>query len=459
MLLHKGVDEWTSTGVKSTFTVLIPDDSSPTITGSTGICGWGWSFSCSVGPASTATSPILLGANLTPIPWRRVAVFFHPDLIRDANYGRITLRTETKNLRPLDDGPPSGFLTQIDLPQRHGSSKNPLGVYMRLSDATGPATIAIVVQFAAGLGMSLPRSLDPRVEAALAQTIRGEEVTDIKFYAYTRVRAGYVTRPRPMFAKLALLRGHSDSLDTYLMGVSGEAGFAESKMIDLDVDMPPGDRFLGYDYMSDSDLDSDDEGDGSSPAVETAEASTTFAAQRPLPDSVSSSRSTSPILTFRALAPRRMGRMVVVKGHAFKTWNALLYYLYTNRIIFRTSDFHQESTSQIPVCSAKSMYKLADKFGLGELKALALESLRSQLSAENIVREAFSSFTSLYPEILDIEVEVLIRHLPNLTEEVDNMLKSICDGARPQCFNVLQKIVCHPELLHPSRAASEVGFA
>lgn len=46
--------------------------------------------------------------------------------------------------------------------------------------------------------------------------------------------------------------------------ISGGAGFAESKMVDLDVDGSPNERFVEYDYMSDSDLDpeSDDEDGG-----------------------------------------------------------------------------------------------------------------------------------------------------------------------------------------------------
>ncbi|KAJ7261628.1 hypothetical protein C8J57DRAFT_1134393 [Mycena rebaudengoi] len=140
-----------------------------------------------------------------------------------------------------------------------------------------------------------------------------------------------------------------------------------------------------------------------------------------------------------------MGRVVIVKGHAFKTWNALLYYLYTNKIVFRTPDSRDQSISQPPECSAKSMYKLADRFELNELKAVALQSLRSQFSADNIVREAFSTFTSLFPEIQDIEVEFLICHLPNLALGINEMLRSVCDGAKPHCFDVLRKIACRSE--------------
>ncbi|KAJ7788054.1 hypothetical protein B0H14DRAFT_3504685 [Mycena olivaceomarginata] len=320
LVLQKVVDdEWTSTGVKSTFTIHIPENPSSGVSGTpTAICGWGLRFSCSVDSASTSTSPRLLP------------------------YGRITFRTEAENLLPLDDEP---FFTEIDLP-----------------DAAGPASIAISVQLPAGMGMTLSR----------------------KFCAYTRAGARYVSRPRPMFTKLALLRGHSDSLDAYFLGVSGAAESAESKMLDLDMDMPPEERFQEYDYMSDSDLDSDDEEEGV-PTDKTARTSTTSAAQLPLP----ASRSSSPGSSSRPTPNGPHGRN---KGTCIQNVEC---YLYTNKIIFCTSDSHQHSFSPTPECSAKSMYKLADRFGLDELKTLALESLQSQLSAENIVREAFSSFTSL----------------------------------------------------------------
>lgn len=102
-----------------------------------------------------------------------------------------------------------------------------------------------------------------------------------------------------------------------------------------------------------------------------------------------------------------------------------MYYLYAKRVVFRAlkSTKKRKPTKAGPApgpleCSPKSMYKLADavrllnirfeyylslllnvvrplQFGLTELKALALASLKSQLSARNIVREAFSSFTSV----------------------------------------------------------------
>ncbi|KAJ7660829.1 hypothetical protein DFH06DRAFT_1296892 [Mycena polygramma] len=431
MVLNKVADdEWTLTGVKSTFTIQIPENPSSAVSGTrTAICGWGWRFSCDVGAASTTASPRILSADSSIIPWRRVAIHFNPDLISDVSYGRITFRTSEVNLLPLDG---ELFQTERDLPD-DANGHPPLGVYIYRSDAAGPPRISITVQFATGLGMALPRPRDARVEAALAETIRGEEAVDVKFYAYTSAGDGYVVRSQALFAKMALLRGHSEALDNYLSGVSGAAGFAESKLVDLDAEAPPEERFEEYDYMSDSDLDDEEDDEEQTDALSNVASAS----------SSSTEEVSSPGVTIST--PRRMGLVIPVKGHAFKTWNALLYYFYTNKIKFRTSP-SSESASQVPECSAKSMYKLADKFALEELKSRALESMRAQLSEETIVREAFSSFTSLYPEIQDMEVEFLLEHLPNLREKMGEMLKTVCDEGKPHCFSVLHKIVCRAGL-------------
>jgi len=310
----------------------------------------------------------------------------------------------------------------------------------------------------------LTRPLDARVETALADTIRGDEVVDVKFYAYTRAGSSYVARPRPMFAKMALLRGHSDILDAYLAGISGQ-GFAESQFVDLDAHvLHDEERFTDYDYMSDSDLDTDDEEDGPisgrlSPGP--IEAGPIPPDSIPLPSTDDEENLKSPLQSFNhfpgfnscpqhphSSSSPALGPCGDNKGHAYKTWNALLYYLYTKKVVFRAlkSTKKRKFTKARPApgpleCSPKSMYKLADAFGLTELKALGLASLKSQLSAKNIVREAFSSFTSVYTDVQDIETVVLIQHLPNVTDEMEAMLRSICDGTRPQCFNMLDKVV------------------
>ncbi|KAJ6501763.1 hypothetical protein DFH09DRAFT_944627 [Mycena vulgaris] len=68
------------------------------------------------------------------------------------------------------------------------------------------------------------------------------------------------------------------------------------------------------------------------------------------------------------------------------------------------SEGSKELDAEGPVCSAKSMYRLADKLGLEELKSCALEYLCSRLSEDNILHEVFSSFTSMYGPVVRIGV-------------------------------------------------------
>ncbi|KAF9024468.1 hypothetical protein BDZ89DRAFT_119560 [Hymenopellis radicata] len=89
----------------------------------------------------------------------------------------------------------------------------------------------------------------------------------------------------------------------------------------------------------------------------------------------------------------RMGRVIVIKDTAFATWEALVRYIYFNEI-------HFDSLGAWPApaqgrCSPKSMYRLADKFGIQTLKDLALENIKTQLSVQNVTREVFSRFSSL----------------------------------------------------------------
>ncbi|KAJ6613968.1 hypothetical protein B0H10DRAFT_1951111 [Mycena sp. CBHHK59/15] len=328
--------------------------------------------------------------------------------------------------------------------------------------------VTITVGLPAELQLSLPHSLNSRLQRMMLDMIRGEEAVDIKLYAFSHRGDGYVSHPRRMFAKAVLLEGHSKSLDALIIGGSV---FDELKLVDLDLhDIDDNTCFERYNYMADSDLDSEDEGNGresatlsldgsdhirtpsgsdeeaiSEPGTPKLDADFDASSLEPLKDDVPSDLITRSRPASPARRMGRMGRVVFHKGSAFKTWNALLHYFYTGKIRFTDTE-PRPSTSEgehneVPECSAKSMYRLADELGLEKLKALALLSLNSRLSASNVVSEVFSEFTSLYPELQDIQVEYLVSHYRDLTPDVDQILDSICMGQRPYCRDVLRKIV------------------
>ncbi|KAH7906276.1 hypothetical protein BJ138DRAFT_1105286 [Hygrophoropsis aurantiaca] len=117
--------------------------------------------------------------------------------------------------------------------------------------------------------------------------------------------------------------------------------------------------------------------------------------------------------------PAHIARMMLVRGAAYKTWHAFVYYCYTDQISFSPLK-SQKSLSRKPgaarvdtslgppTCSPKSMYRLADKMQNARLKQIAFDAIRARLSKDNILREALSRFTARYPEIQATEIDMLV---------------------------------------------------
>jgi len=93
-------------------------------------------------------------------------------------------------------------------------------------------------------------------------------------------------------------------------------------------------------------------------------------------------------------------------------------YLYTNVIEFapfgsnenrrsRSAEIVTLSDDKVPRPSPKSIYRLADKYDVPVLKALALNHIRSELGKCDIVEESFSRFTSRYGEIRSLYIDQL----------------------------------------------------
>ncbi|KAJ7088365.1 hypothetical protein B0H15DRAFT_289261 [Mycena belliarum] len=434
-------DEWTPTGIKSTFWIVVPASTDP---GPSPVCGLGWRFSCSANLDSSSTSTVFVGADGGTLPAWRIAVFFDPHLVSSAGYGRLSFSVDAPHLVIPKD---ANNTTTFTLPDKSRAREAQIATFIYIVDKTRkivPPTVTITVKLPASLGLSIPRSIGQRLERTLIDTMHGKEVVDVKFYALTRRSAGYVGRPQGILAKASLLQGYSDSLDVLILG----GGFTESRLVDLDEEQIDTELLEDYDYMSDSDLDDDEDGPDeeetsslATPANSDNNASAVNADpfNTPLPWSAPATPVSLPHYT----PTRRMGRVVVIRGTAFKTWKALLYYLYTSKLSFSTEFVTQaiQDEYEVPRSSAKSMFRLADKLGLDELKSLSLSSIRGRLTKENIIREVFCKFTSMYPEVQDIEVEFLLKNFKGLEGELNFVLEGLCKGDRPHCADVLRKIV------------------
>ncbi|KAH7098623.1 hypothetical protein BKA62DRAFT_832360 [Auriculariales sp. MPI-PUGE-AT-0066] len=158
---------------------------------------------------------------------------------------------------------------------------------------------------------------------------------------------------------------------------------------------------------------------------------------------------------------------VVVRDSAYQTYKALLYYLYTDTIIFAplSSSFDSSATSTPPSvgpipqpepvvgpatrrewiqawrrqhpelartaggpCSAKSLYRLADKIGLMDLKERAFEHIVASLSVANIVDEVFGSFSATFAEVRKAEMDFFLAHWSEIRSS--NAMRAIWPAMR-----------------------------
>ncbi|KAK4056182.1 hypothetical protein OIO90_002913 [Microbotryomycetes sp. JL221] len=137
---------------------------------------------------------------------------------------------------------------------------------------------------------------------------------------------------------------------------------------------------------------------------------------------------------------------VIVTDAGYQSYRALLHYLYTDSITFAplSSNYHvaKEASAQSGVafpftskreyllantpfsnsapggsttamgasvpCSAKEMYRLADKLGLTELKDRAFEHIVKNLTVQNIPLEVFGTFASQFEEVKRVEIAFLL---------------------------------------------------
>ncbi|KAI0779800.1 hypothetical protein C8Q74DRAFT_716493 [Fomes fomentarius] len=86
--------------------------------------------------------------------------------------------------------------------------------------------------------------------------------------------------------------------------------------------------------------------------------------------------------------------------------------------------------SKPPSCSPKSMYRLADKYGVKGLKWKAAEDIRSKLTVHDILTELFSPFTVMHPDIIELEMTFLFDHI----KESDALLSGL-----PKWLQLLEK--------------------
>lgn len=177
---------------------------------------------------------------------------------------------------------------------------------------------------------------------------------------------------------------------------------------------------------------------------------------------------------------------VVVRDIAYTTYRAMLYYLYTDSIVFAplSSSFMgnnsgtaraasssvvslpstpPEGSGQVPgakrvaqqdsastrsewisdwmknnpgrpaPCSAKAAYRVADRLDLGELKERAAQHIFKSLTVDNIALEVFSPFAAAFDEIRKVEIDFFLTHWQEIraSESMRDVWQQIRNGRHP----------------------------
>jgi hypothetical protein len=307
---------------------------------------------------------------------------------------------------------------------------------------------------------------------ALEQSLKTGTSFDIVFQAYTRrLSIGSVAKPMPIYANTTVLQ------TTTLLPDFAEEDLDFSSFFELfEGDTPPFTSLESYEYGSDSDLEDDSDNHSGNhnnlavvqPAEELAtgdEASASHDERSHTPESPEDTTDIVSVSSFsnfeaelqeqpnnRPLLSEGVGiidenlkrgfRVVLVKGVAWRTWHAFIYYCYTGIVNF--ANLRSQSTSDVtlqqrPHCSPKSMYQLARKLQNEPLSQLAFRALETKLSATNILDEAFSKFTSRHDAIREMEIALLLQHrsAPTVLQGLPAKINAMAMGNLPHAASAL----------------------
>ncbi|KAI0728227.1 hypothetical protein C8Q72DRAFT_384626 [Fomitopsis betulina] len=284
----------------------------------------------------------------------------------------------------------------------------------------------------------------PFLERALKQSLYSPTFLDVKFFVFSRRTylgdgSMRVERPQHVLAISSVLK-KTDYFEKLLSG-----GFSESNSVRVSIDAPfPEDKapFTDeYDYDSDSDLDDDEVADGDIDIIKMP--------SRGEQNEGGPSRSNAGSLSFGGVQCQQ----IIITDVAYLTWRAFVFYLYFGKVNFLPLKSTQDEDraaeleralgdeNAVPPCSPKSMYRLAEKYGIADLQALAFDAIQSRLSPKNIVQEVFSRFTSRYEKVRELEIAFMRSHYSDLGNALSSITDRLVQGEFPYAAEVLKTLL------------------
>ncbi|KAI0768393.1 hypothetical protein BC629DRAFT_868395 [Irpex lacteus] len=255
------------------------------------------------------------------------------------------------------------------------------------------------------------------LDQALTESVITGKFADVELYAYTkRSHVGTVHTPVAVNARAGLLESASPILKAILQDRNKNGCFILAK-------------YSEHDYDDDSDIEDEDVPGSGKNNTEPSTFEVLDSTSDYSPAEEDEDDRTGSLHSNAVFAPQA----------AAKTWQSLIRFLYTGRIMFlalrscQTRSHSAASASRI-ACSPKSMYRLASKLQLEELKELARASIMADLSVENIAKEMFTDFAWRHPEVLKAEVAFFRKysHAEAARDELKKAIKAAASGQMRQ---------------------------
>ncbi|KAI6148080.1 hypothetical protein BKA82DRAFT_4147937, partial [Pisolithus tinctorius] len=304
-------------------------------------------------------------------------------------------------------------------------------------------------------------------EELLRKLLLAKDINDVHFHVFSRRSKSRVIGPCLLNANTTVLKSSSEYFADLF---SSDVIPASTAMMQIATtnEIFDGIELSEYGYESDSDLEDDTEdttvspthiqvraGSGSDnkdpgtcvPTMLNVEKDDEFL-QRKVANSIGlSSEGSASIQPNGMLQALGGGCHIFVKDAAFRTWYCLLHFLYMGTVEFsplKSSGPHGSrrfycNTSRVPECSARSMYRLATKLNIDELRDLAFDSIRRDIDENNLLRELASGFTGRHPAVLEMELDLLSQKIASapIVEGLPKLLTRISQKELSHGANIM----------------------
>jgi len=122
-------------------------------------------------------------------------------------------------------------------------------------------------------------------------------------------------------------------------------------------------------------------------------------------------------------------------------------------------DWTESNPGRPAPCSAKAMYRVADRLNLHELKERAAQHIIKSLTVDNIAYEAFSPFAAAFEEVRKVEIDFFLTHWHEIrtSGSMKNVWVQIRNGRHPGFEEVWPLIVQSLEFKPSTPTSASAG--